>query len=327
MARMTVIAACLSALMAGVSLSQAQEVKWNMSNEYPATSLAAQGDAEFAKRVGEATEGRVQITNLFGGASGMRSTDHFTAVEDGALALASTPTDKLLGIAPVFGLFSIPFIAPSVDHSKRLVASAREELEAAFADAGQLVLFTSPWTPSGIWANAEVKDVAGLQGLKIRTFDESSTQTMRAAGVTAVQLTWGDVFPALSSGMIDSVITSDETGVSAKIWEHTKVFNAAGFSVGVNVIHINKEAFEQLSAADQEAVKKAAAEVEAWAWDKGLERQKSNFATMRENNVTVVEAMPEPVMQHLQKAASPLRDKWIEAMGTDAAEAILSRYE
>ncbi|WP_157961750.1 TRAP transporter substrate-binding protein [Acuticoccus kandeliae] len=320
-------AALVALTLAPLQPAAAQSVRWTMSNEYAQSSLAAQGDLEFAKRVAEATDGRVTILNQFGGASGMRSTDHFAAVEDGAIAIASTPTDKLLGIDPIFGLFSIPFLTPTVPDSKRLVALARDDMAKVFDNAGQVLLFTSPWTPSGIWAKTPITDVASLQDLKTRAFDESSALTMRNAGVSAVQLTWGDVFPALSTGMINSVLTSDETGVSTKIWEHTPVFNAAGFTIGVNLVHINKDQFEQLSAEDQAKVREIAAEVEEWAWQQGINRQQNNFATMRDNNVEVVETMAPDVMTHLQTAAAPIRDAWVEKVGADTADRILGAYE
>jgi len=316
----------LGALLTAQAAS-AQSVRWNMSNEYPPASLAAQGDKEFADRLRERSGGRIQITNQFGGALGIKSADHFVAVEDGAVAIASTPTDKLLGVSPIFGLFSVPFLMPDVPRAKMLVESARKDLDAVFDKAGQTLLFTSPWTPSGIWATSPIRGVADLKSLKLRTFDASSTKTMSAAGVVAVQLTWGDVFPALSTGTINSVMTSDETGVSSKIWEHTKVFNAAGFSVGINLIHINKREFAKLGEADRKLVLDVAAEVETWAWQKGLDRQTQNFATMRQNGVTIVEAMPDDVVQQLQAAAAPLRADWEKAFGVEKGKAILAEYE
>lgn len=314
-------------LATGLGRVEAQTIRWNMANEYPPAALAAQGDKEFADRVREKSGGRLQIQNQFGGASGIKSADHFTAVEDGAVALASTPTDKLLGIAPIFGLYSIPFTMGTVPEAKLLVDLSREYLVEIFEKANQRLLFTSPWTPSGFWAKSQIRDVASLKSLKLRTFDGSSSKTMSAAGVVAVQLTWGDVFPALSTGTINSVLTSDETGVASKIWEHTKVFNAAGFSIGINMIHINKRELAKLSSSDRAMLLEIARDVENWAWQKGVDRQKQNFETMRANGVTIVERLPGDVMQQLQAAAGPIRADWEKAFGVERARKLMADYE
>jgi TRAP-type C4-dicarboxylate transport system substrate-binding protein len=316
----------VASLMLAGTAAHAQ-LKLNMANEYPAGSLVGQADSEFAKRVHEQTQGRVQIANQFGGAAGIKSADHFAAVEDGAVAIASTPTDKMLGVSPIFGLFSIPFLMPSNKDAKRLVDVAKGELEAAFAGANQVLLFSEPWTPSGVWANISLSGVDKLKELKLRTFDASSTITMKNAGVNAVQLTWGDVFPGLSTGMINSVLTSDEGGVSSKIWEHTKVFNAAGFGIGINMVHMNKDQLAKLTPADRQILLKVAAEVEAWAWQQGAERQQTNFKIMREQRVEVVDPLPADVMKRLKDAAAPIRAEWEAAFGKDKARAILRRYE
>ncbi len=58
---------------------------------------------------------------------------------------------------------------------------------------------------------------SNLSGLKIRAWDASGTRTLKTAGAAAVQMSWADVVPQLSSGGIEAVLTSAEGRRERKI--------------------------------------------------------------------------------------------------------------
>ncbi len=191
-----------------------------MPNEYQEASLPGQADKDFGRLVGEYSKGRIKVVHHFGGALGYKSRDHFAAVEDGAVPLASTYAGTFIGMDPIWMYQSVPFLATKSSETRASVNTARPWINRAMGKGGQFMLMAEPWTPVGIWANKPITSIAALKSLKIRTYDANSTEAMRAAGASPVQLSWADVIPALATGTIDSVITSDEGGVSAKFWEH-----------------------------------------------------------------------------------------------------------
>ena len=91
--------------------AQADTINWDMPNEYGATSIPAAADRLFAERVNMKSGGMLVITNHFGGSLGYKSRDHWSAVEDGAVPIASTYTGVFAGIDPIFQLQSLPFVA------------------------------------------------------------------------------------------------------------------------------------------------------------------------------------------------------------------------
>ncbi len=314
-----------SLLLSGCAAPEPGDVRLDLASADGATAFPSLADAHFARLVGERTTGRITITTHFGGALGYESRDHFEAVETGALELASTQLDKLVGFAPIFQLQSLPFLAAGPREAGALFEVARPYYEAAFRDVGQTLLYASPWTPIGIWAKRRLDDPPDLAGLKIRTFDINGTHTLRAAGAAPIQLPWGDVVPALSTNMIEAVLTSDESGVAGRFWEHMDYFHDLGYSVGVNVVHVNRRVLDGLPADLQPIVRAAAAEVEAAAWARATARGAQNRSALEAHGVSVLTDVPR-LADHLVRAGSPMLADWKATMGEETAAAILAAY-
>ena len=132
------------------STAMAQEVTLNLSNEYAANSIHGVGDARFAEVVKELTGGQVQIVVHYGGALGYKSADHFDAVGEGALEIADTYGGALGGIDPLFLGSSLPFVVTTVEEAKVLYEVSEPTFKKIFEDANQILLYASPWPPSGI---------------------------------------------------------------------------------------------------------------------------------------------------------------------------------
>lgn len=141
----------IAAAVAGLALAgamspsaQAQEIRWDMPNEYGEATVTAISDKLFSERLAANSGGRIQITHHFGGSLGFRSIDHWSAVEDGAVPLASTYIGVFTGIDPIFLLASMPFLATNPIEAKSLIDAARDEYSAAFERGGQVLLLTEP---------------------------------------------------------------------------------------------------------------------------------------------------------------------------------------
>ena len=257
----------------GVFLHTAWSLPAGSGQRASASAISVLADAHFARLLSERSGGRIRMATHFGGALGYESRDHFEAVETGALDLASSPLDKLVGFAPIFQLQSLPFLTPGQREARALYEVARPYYEAAFREVGQTLLYASPLTPIGIWAKRRLEHPAQLAGLKIRTFDRNGAATLKTAGAAPVQLAWSDVVPALSTNLIEAVLTSDEGGVAGKFWEHMEYFHDLGYGVGVSVVHMNSRVLDGLPADLQAIVRETAAEVETAAWERARLRR------------------------------------------------------
>ncbi|MEA3252708.1 MAG: TRAP transporter substrate-binding protein [Pseudomonadota bacterium] len=284
-----------------------------------------QGDAWFIDRVKELTDGEVDITLHTGGSLGFRSADHFYAVADNAVQIADSLSGTLGGIDPIFLLSSLPFVAEDIESAHRLYDIARPEYAKVFEDNNQILLYASPWPASGIWSQDAVTDMADLQDLKIRSYDRNGTATLLNAGASPVKLSWADVVPQLATGGIEAVLTSAEAGVNGSFWEHLSDFSAINYAVPLNMVHMNRDAFEALSEANQQAVLQAAKETDAHNWEVVKERLEQNYAQLREHRVAIHDPIPAKFQESLEKVAEPVVENWLETAG-DRGNRILEQY-
>ena len=129
------------ALVAGTAAlisvpAAAQQYKWDMPNEYGATSLPGMADMDFIRLVNEKSGGAIEITAHHGGSLGYKSRQHFTAVEDGAVPIASTYAGTFIGMDPVWKAQSIPFLATNPTESRAFFEAERPWLDKTFREAG-----------------------------------------------------------------------------------------------------------------------------------------------------------------------------------------------
>ena len=149
------VGAALGSLVLGFGTlytAGAQDVAWDMPNEYGETSVSGEADKIFAARLAANSDGRIVITNHFGGSLGYKSKDHWAAVEDSAVPIASTYTGVFTGFDPIFLLNNMPFMATNPTQSKALIDATLPYYAEAFAKGNQILLLTEPWSPVGIWS-------------------------------------------------------------------------------------------------------------------------------------------------------------------------------
>jgi len=304
----------------------AADVTLNLSNEYSATSIHGVGDARFASLVAEMTGGSVEVVVHYGGALGYKSADHFDAVGEGALEIADTYGGALGGIDPLFLISSLPFFVTTVEEAELLYSVAEPEFKRVFEENDQILLYASPWPPSGIWAQDAMDSTAALAGLKIRTYDKNGTTALNELGAAAVRLSWADVVPSISTGAIDAVLTSAEGGVSGSFWEHfdtfTEIYN---YAIPLNFVHISKDTFDGLSAEQQEAVLAAAAETRDLNWAAIPDRLATTYAELAENNVTVVTSNDDVYRDALQTAGDAALKDWLDSTG-ERGQALIDAF-
>lgn len=306
--------------------AQAQEIRWDMPNEYGEGTVTGIADRVFSERLAANSGGRIQITHHFGGSLGFRSVDHWSAVEDGAVPLASTYVGVFTGIDPIFLVTSMPFLATNPIEARTLIDAARAEYEAAFERGGQVLLLTEPWVPVGIWATRPVLTPDDLKGLRIRTYDRNGTVVMEEVGASPIQMTWSDVVPALATNTIESVLTGASPGLATNFQDYMKHYHEVGFVMGSSMVHMNRDTFDSLPDDLRQILLDTAREVEDQVWANIVESLKGDFGRLEAAGVTVHPVPGEALVATLKEAAAPILDDWRAAMPPGVADGVLERY-
>lgn len=311
----------LSSLVSAPAL--AQQV-WRAATEYPATAMPGEGLARFARLVGEATKGRLVVEPGYDGPDGLKSSGIPGAVQAGKIAVGDAFGGALTGIDPVFQIATLPFLATSLEQARALHDAARSKYEAAFVRQGQILLYTTPWPPSGLWTREPVTTTAALQGLAIRTYDATSTTVLRDAGAMPVELSFGDTMPRLKDGSLNAVLSSGDGGAGRRLWEYLPHFTAIGYAMPLSFTTVSRVALEALDPATRSAVMEAGRKTEALQWQALETRSARNEAVMRASGVTILSPQPD-LEAALADAARRTNAAWEAKAGPDVA-AILTAY-
>lgn len=300
----------------------AKTYKWDMPNEYPGTSIQGTGDQFFSKKLNEISNGDIEIVHHFGGALGFRSKDQLDAVADGAVMLANTFVPPLGGVNPIFTLSSLPFLVSTSEEAKLLYEVSKPYYDKHLAKYNQKLLYASPWPASGLWGKSGYTNVASLKGLKMRSYDINSSRVFRDAHANPIQLSWADIVPQLTTGGIDAVLTSIESGLSASFNDYTKFFTETHYDSTINMVTMNLDMWDELSDTHKQAIEQAAQAAEVFVWDNIHKANERNHAVATSRGVTVVAELDPGYREQMQKLAEPAIQAWIKSMGKDGEEII-----
>lgn len=305
--------------------TQSSPVVWRMATEYPATSMPGEGLITFAREIAARTQGAIAPQPSFDASAGFKSAQMLIAIRDGKLQVGDMFGGALGEVDPIFLLSSLPFLATSVDKSRRLADLARADYARAFEKQGQHLLYISPWPPTGLWSRNPVETLDDLHALSVRTYDETSAEVMRSAGATAQSLSFVDAMPRLADGSVNAVLSSGDGGAGRKLWNYLPCFTAIGYAMPLSFAVIDAATWQALPAAEREAVTAAAKVTEDKQWARLNTRLEENAARMRANGV-VIQNSPAPAVQKaLRDAGLHALETWQSRVG-ERAEVLLKAY-
>jgi TRAP-type C4-dicarboxylate transport system substrate-binding protein len=325
--RITAVACfAFGAVLAGGTAAQAQTIKWDMAEAFAPTALPSLAAADFARLVKEKSGGRIEITVHYNGSLGIGEKDILTSVEQGVVPLSSTMLDKVQATMPPASVQFIPFMAGNLKDARALWGAARPLNEAHFAKLNQVLLFESFGPPVGVWSKKPVQSLVDLKALKLRTNHPTNTKAFQIAGASPTFMAWSDVPAALSTGVIDSVVTSCESGISAKFQEQLKYFTRLDIEIGIFMVHMHKPTLDKLPPDLRKAVLDAAAESAKRAYERTVARLDENTRTMKAAGVHVADTIPAEFRAQLNKAGATLLTDWKRKVGAENAEKVLADF-
>jgi len=306
--------------LAAASLLGAGVVKMDLNAKYGANNFHTKGAEKYAELVKKYTNGEVQITVHAG--SSLVKGNPLKAVKDGTVAMTDMFIPFTSGGGKVFGISALPFIANSYDDAYRLYQISKPTYEKVFAKWNQKLLYAVSWPPSGLYTKKPIASLADFKGLKTRTYDKNSAKFINMAGGSAVALPWGEVYSALRTGMVNSVVTSSASGKDGKFWEVLSHFTKINYAYPLQAVTINLDYWKGLSKAQQEAMLKAAAETEKAQWQASKDEDAAALKALADHGMKIAEASPE-----LKKQLEGIADKMLAEYLQDADASIKKIFD
>lgn len=230
-------------------------------------------------------------------------------VQYGIIEMAVMGNPNVSSFEPGFLTFEMPFLFDDLPHQQRFFSTS-EQVPELFAKLEKynfkiLTYFTAG--TRNMYAKKPIRTLADLKGMKIRTAESDTyAKMMKALGGAATPMSFGEVFTAIQSGVVDGAENNEASYSNTKHYEIAPYYSYTRHLIVPDYLIINAKLYHMLSdqerAALNEAARQALAyEVELWEKDaqERLEQVKKGGATI----IYDVDAAG------LQKAVEPLHQE------------------
>jgi TRAP-type C4-dicarboxylate transport system substrate-binding protein len=311
------------ALAGALTTAASAQTKWDMPTPYPDGNFHTKNDAAFAADVAKATGGKLTIV-IHSAGSLIKHPEIKRAVRQGTAPIGEILESLASNEAPVYGLDSVPFLATGYDAAKKLYAAQKPYLEKQLAKEGLILLYSVPWPPQGLYSKKAINSVADLKGLKFRTYNAMIGRIAALAGAIPTQIEVPDLPTAFATGRVDVMITSASTGVNTKAQDYLSRYYDVQAWLPRDIVFVNKQAFDKLSAAEQKAVIDAAKTAEVRGWHMSIEEMTVKTNALKAAGIKV--EPPSPALKAgLEKIGKVITAEWEKAAGPDG-KAMLAAY-
>lgn len=306
---------------AGVVPAAYAQITLTLINEYPATSITATADLNFAEHVEKLSEGTLNVETRQESDNPYKGADQVDAVTHGRVQMGTLFGGILGARDSLFLLSSLPFAARDFEQARAIYTCAKPVLEERAALLNARLLYVTPWPPSGIWSVEPLENGDDLDKLKIRTYDETSKSVFERLGAESVHLPYSALAEKLAADEVNAVLTSGDGGAGRSLWDHLPHFTAVNYSIPLSYTIINNEVWNSLDGDQQAILSKAAQQVEEISWSGVEQRISANYTRMRDNNMTLNTEPAPSVMDELRNAGAEETGAWLESNSLTETEA------
>lgn len=207
----------------------------------------------------EATAGRVELRVYPGGVAGDEA-DVVRKMRIGQLQAATLTIGGLEEIDEAFGALAVPFLFDSYDELYAVLAALEGELAARLEAKGFVLLHwgTGGWVHLFSKQPIQTIDDFKAQKLWVWAGDDARVQLWRRSGFQPVPLASTDIMTGLQTGLIGVVPNPPLIALAFQWFRQLPNMLDLGLAPLVGGTIVTKQAWDRLSAADQEALRAAA---------------------------------------------------------------------
>ena len=319
-------AAIVSAALLSASLTTAAlaETEWDLPLAWPNGNFHVENAETFAKVVGQVTGGEVTVNIHPGGSLGFKGPEMLNAVGDGLVPIGEMLLNQQVGERKILGLETQPYLIEDLDQLAVFHTHFRPAIERVAAEYNQKVLYVVPWPRQYVYTKVDAKEVADLAGIKIRTYNRTTTEMFNRIGMTSVQLPWGELVPSLAAGTIDAVTTSASSGVDGKFWEFLTHMYPTSHVWSSNMVSVNLDAWNDLTDGQRTAIEAVGRMLEPVFWQVSKAEDAAKSKSLIERGVAMGHVSA-AMLADMQAATEPMLAEALADLG-DEGQAIIDGF-
>ena len=317
------IAGFAAAVVAAFMAVPASAADWIMASGYADANFHTQNIRAFIDDVEKGTDGNLKIT--------LNSNDTLIkldaikrAVQAGQIPIGEIRLGVYGNEDPMYILAGLPFIAPDYATAWLLKDVKKPYFDALFEKNGMKILYYAPWPGQGFYTQFPVNETADFKGKKLRIYSTATQKMGEMLGFNATILPFAEIPQAFSTGLIEALFTSPQTGIDIQAWDNTSNFTYAGAILSKNCVVVNLEAWNGLDAGTRDAVLQAAARAEIRGWEMSAATTKAQMKILEENGMATANA-PDAVIADMKAIGKAMMADWRTNASPDGL-AVLDRY-
>lgn len=303
--------------------SAVAQTQWIMASGYPEKNFLTQNLRKWVEDVEKGSGGKLKIT-LHTNDSLIKLDSIKGAVQRGQIQAGEIRLGVYGNEDPMFILDGVPFVASTYDDAWKLMKAQEPYFKALFDKAGMVITGYQVWPSQGFYTKTPVKSAEDFKGKKIRIYSTATQRMASLLGFNATILPFAEIPQAFSTGLIEALFTSAQTGVDIQAWDNTKFFTNVGAILSKNALIFNKRAFAALPADVQKVVMDASAAFTKRSWELSKAAHEAQAAVLAKHGMTVSEA-PASVVAAMKKVGAQMAAEW-KATASPEAVAILDAY-
>jgi len=221
-----IFAVAFSMIFLKTGISCARSMTLKVSHQFAAGDVRDMMGRVFGDMVTEKTNGEIKFRH-YPAKSLFKPKEQWDAMRKGALDMSCFPLDYASGKVPQFSITLMPC---SVANIKQGISwrnkAIGKKIDALMEENGVKNLVWA-WFDGGVGSKIkQIKVPADVKGTKLRAAGKKFEFMMREAGASITSMPSSETYHALSTGVLDTMLTSSASFVSYRLYEVLKYINA-----------------------------------------------------------------------------------------------------
>lgn len=290
----------------GASVNQARTLK--LAHSLDTSHPVHLGMVHLQKRLEELSGGTMKLEIHAGGVLG-GETECMEQVQNGVLAMTKTSTGPMEAFVPEMMVFGLPYLFRDTAHfwtfadgprGKELLhkGANRNMYGLCYYDAGTRNFYTN---------DRMIRSPEDLKGLKIRVMNSpTAIKMVEMLGASPTPISWGELYSALSQGIVDGAENNPPSFYSNKHYETCKHLSLDAHVMLPDILLINTGIWQNLSPQEQQWLQQAADESSAYQREVWAAKTAEALEAVGKLGVEVYEPDKKPFMEKV----APMYDEY-----------------
>jgi tripartite ATP-independent transporter DctP family solute receptor len=284
------LGASAAALLPVNAFAQSKTLRYGYNNE-PASVAGAQADW-FAEAVGKHSGGDLEV-QVFPSSQLGKLKELAEAVSLGTIAFSHNTAGGIGSLYEPFAALDTPYLYRDVDHLMKVMdvnSPVMTELNKGLIGAANIrVIYAHYFGRRNLTANKAVYSPADLAGEKIRAVPfPIYTTAVEGMGAAAVPVDWSEVPTALATGVVAGQENPVNVILKVKLYEVQSHVMLTGHMSNAEVVVMNEDSWQGLSAAQKDAVMQSASEIRERATKAIQDNEDKDTEALKKAGMTVI---------------------------------------